>query len=210
MRFLPLSLLASVAFLGCTAPRAFQTKVPAPVVKPAKQVEAERSAADLIARKIETPVELIPVAVSLSNSLGAPEKSLTEVKDFSLAKASSVANADLHASLLQMQRQLETLNHKLTALQGKEIEGTGLSLLGPGTATIVVALIALGILFPPLFTILGFMYRRLRQTTSLIVQQVDSAASDPETQAAVAKMKDSLAKTMDTVHKRVVSNLQKL
>ena len=195
---------------GCVGTRFFQTKVPEPIHKTPQQTEAERQAADLLARKIQTPVELKPVAESLSNSLGKPKYSLADISNFDIGDASAKANADLLIGIGTMQKQLDTLNAKLTSLQGKEIEGTGFSILGPGMATIVIGLIVLGVVFPPAFTIMGILYRRLKQTSSMIVDQIDQAAKDPETAAAVKVMKGELSQKMDMVHKKVVSNLQKL
>lgn len=199
-----------LALCGCSTFRVFQSKVPIPVEKREPQLEAERSAADLIARRIETPVELIPVANSLSRSLGAPKLSLADMPKLTPIAAANIANADLRKGILDLQDQLRTTNTKLAALQGKEIEGTGFSLLGPGVGTIVIGLIVLGVIFPPAFTIMGIMYRRLKQTTGMIVEQIDSASKAPETQEAVAALKTELAKKMDLSHKKVVSSLQKL
>lgn len=205
------AVLAATCLLlvGCTAARIFQDKVPAPVVKQEPQAEAERVAADLIAQKIETPIELKPVAASLSVSLGKPKRSLADVKSFDLPAASKRADGDLQAGIVQMQEQLRQLNLKLVKLQGKEIEGTGVSLLGPGMTTVVIGLIALGVIFPPAFTIMGIMYRRLKGTAAMIVEQVDETAKDPELKPAIAKLKSNLNGLMDSANKRVVHSLQK-
>jgi hypothetical protein len=208
VRFLLCFLLLS--FSGCSTFKVFQSKVPAPILKQENQLEAERSAADLIARRIETPVELIPVAQSLSMSLGAPKLSLADMPKLTPIAASNIANADLRKGILDLQAQLSRTNAKLTALQGKEIEGTGFSLLGPGAGVFVVGLIVLGVVFPPAFTIMAIMFRRLKQTAGMVVEQIDIAAKAPETQEAVAAMKDQLAKKMDISHKKIVSSLQKL
>ena len=206
-------LLVSLLVLpGCSTSfgRFFQAKVPAPVVKQESQVEAERRSADLIARTIETPVELKPIAAALSQSLGAPKTQIKALVLADLPAAYATATKELHAGQVAQQQQLIELNKKLALYAGKEIEGTGISLLGPGTATIVIGLIILGVVFPPAFTIMGIMYRRLKQTTSMIVDQIDVAAKAPETQEAVASLKVELSKKMDLAHKKVVSSLQKL
>lgn len=202
--------LCLVLLTGCSLGRVFQTKVPEPVSKSPQQTEAERSAADLIARKLETPVELKPVATNLSASLGAPKYSLADVSNFNIGSASAHANQNLLDGMLRMQRQLDALNKKLTTLQGKDIEGTGISLLGPGMATIVIGLIVLGVVFPPAFTLMGIAYRRLKQTSSIIVDQIDEAAKAPETADAMKKFKVAVGTKMDLAHKKVVSDLQKL
>lgn len=204
------SLLCVVVLLtSCAVPRIFESKVPAPVVKSESQIEAERQGADLIARKIETPVELKPVAASLSSSLGAPKKSLVDVKVFDLPKAANTADADLRENLVKFQKELDDVNRRLIKLQGKDIEGTGISLLGPGITTIVIGLIVLGVVFPPAFTFLLFAFRRLRSTASLVVNSIESAAAAPETAQAVSAIKSSLSNTMDKLHKNVVLDLKK-
>lgn len=203
------SILAVLLLTGCTAPRFFQSTVPPPVAKPAPQIEAERAAADLLARKLAQPPELIPVAVSLSASLGAPKQSLVDVKSFDLPQAAQHANTDLQAGIVQMQKQLDTLNARLAKLQGKEVEGTGFSVLGPGMATIVIGLIVLGVIFPPAFTLMGFAYRRMKQTAGMIVEQIDATSKAPETVAAIKDIKAKLKDTMGVANKRIVHALQK-
>lgn len=206
MRFLLCFLLLS--FCGCSTLKVFQSKVPAPILKQEKQLEAERSAADLIARRVKEPPELIFVAQSLSQSLGQPKHPIADSQP--LAVAAAKVDTDLRKGIVELQTQLTSTNTKLTALQGKEIEGTGISLLGSGVGMGVIGLIVLGVIFPPAFTIMGIMYRRLKQTASMVVQQIDVAAKDPETADAVAKLKTELKGAMDVSHKKVVSSLQKL
>lgn len=202
--------LCLILLAGCSIARVFQSKVPEPLSKTPQQTEAERSAADLIARKLETPVELKPVASSLSASLGTPKYSLADISHFNIATASERANDDLRDSMRDMQRRLDELNRKLTKLQGKEIEGTGISLFGPGMTTVVIGLIVLGVVFPPAFTLMGIAYRRLKQTSSIIIDQIDHAAKAPETAEAMKSFKTAVSHKMDLVHKKVVSDLQKL
>lgn len=194
---------------GCSSWRVFEAKVPAPVVKQEVQVEAEKAAAELIARKIEKPEELKPVAVSLSASLGLPKKSLVDVRAFDLPVAAEKANDGLQAGILNMQKQLEALNVKLTKLQGKEIEGTGFSLLGPGMSAIVIGLIVLGVVFPPAFTLMGIAYRRLKSTASLVVEQIDETAKEAGNSEAIKTLKSKLNAQMDVAHKQVIHSLQK-
>lgn len=194
---------------GCSIPRLFQLHVPAPVTKADAQIEAERSAADLLARKIETPVELIPVAVSLSSSLGTPKKSLVDVKVFNLPTAAKTADGDLQTGIRDMQEQLRQVNLRLASLQGKPIEGTGISLLGPGMVTIIIALIALGVIFPPAFTFLFMAFRRLRSTTGKIVEGIESISETHEDNKAVSDLKSHLSAAMDVAEKRVVHAFQK-
>jgi len=55
---------------GCSAPqwRVFQSNVPAPLAKSAIQIEAERASADLVARTVTAPPEIIPVVHVLTNA----------------------------------------------------------------------------------------------------------------------------------------------
>lgn len=194
---------------ACTPLHLFQSKVPEPVTPSADQIESQRSAADLIARKIQTPVELIPVAASLSASLGTPRKSLVDVKAFSLPTAATQANTDLQSGIRDMQDQLHSLNVKLTKLQGKDIEGTGFSILGPGMAMVVIGLIVLGVVFPPAFTLLFMAFKRLRSTTGKIVSAIDSVSDEHETSPAITTLKSTLSNVMDRVEKQVVHAFQK-
>jgi len=198
------------ALTGCTPLRLFQTSVPAPITKPSAQIESERQAADLIAQKIETPVELRPVAVSLSASLGAPAHSLLDVKTFSLPAASHAADANLRDGIVQMQAQLAQLNTRLSKLQGKDVEGTGISILGPSTVLIIGGIVVLGVVFPPAFTVLLMLFRRLKATASTIVNNIDDAAKEPASAAAISSLKTRLSADMDQVHKRIVKSLQKV
>lgn len=214
MKTLPLIL---VLFLlsGCFGmPRLFQKKVPAPLEKPPAQVENERRAADLIARAIESPVELIPVAQGLSSSLGKPVKPLhfETIKD--LPKAASISTAELQLSLSAMQKQLDQLNRNLTKYQGMEIEGTGFSLAGPGMVTIAIILIVLAVACPPALTLMAFAYQRMKAAASIVVTEIENASQAPETKAAVAEIKQKIQTAMvkhptqTTALKQVVTNLK--
>lgn len=197
---------------GCSTSfgRFFQAKVPAPILKQEAQVEAERRSADLLAHNILTPPELRFVAIDLSNSLGKPHNPIVVPSAASLPAAATLSTKELDAGIVKAQEQVVDLNKNLTRYAGKEIEDTGVNLLGPGTITILLVLAVLGVIFPPVFTVLSIMYRRLKQTTSTIIDQIDVAAKAPETQEAVSTLKVELSKKMDMAHKKVVSSLQKL
>ncbi len=204
-----LTIFCVLCVSGCDSFRVFQSKVPTPVVKAESQLESERRAADLIARTIETPVELKPVAVTLSASLGTPLKSLVTPTNFSLPLVARTADSDLRTGIATLQTQLTETNRRLTLLQNKPIEGTGISLLGPGMATIVIGLIVLGVVFPPAFTLLFMLFKRLRATTGKIVTAIDNASDTHENNPAVTSIKTELASVMDRVEKQVVHTLQK-
>ena len=211
-----LSVMLSILLVSCSLSplRVFQAKVPPPIVKPPEQVEKERRAADLLARKIETPKELIPVAGALSESLGKPEKPIVADTPAQLIKAADTSTEELRASLVLMQHQLADLNKKLMTYQGKEIEGTGLSLLGPGMTVVVIGLIALAVLCPPALTLMIFAFKRLKAAAGIVVNEVEAASKDPTTQAAVAQIKENISEAMvahpgkTTLLKDVITNLK--
>jgi hypothetical protein len=198
--------LACVCLMaGCQMPqwRVGQKSVPAPVQDSPAKVEAERAAADLIARKIETPAELKPVASQLSSSLGAPSKPITEPD---IAKASEQASDDLRAEIAALQRQVEKQNKFLAKYAGKEIEGTGFNVFGPSMGLIVIGLIALGVACPPLMTLMFFVLRRMKATAGHLVAGVESfSKEEPE---AAEKLKAGLSKAMDSTHKQLVRKLK--
>jgi hypothetical protein len=193
--------LLALSLAGCfSAPqwRVAQAKVPEPIVKSEKQIEAERQAADLIARKIETPVELKPVAQELSSSLGEP------IKDS--PKAPDVALAGLREGQLRQQAQITQLNQRLLKFQGKEIEGTGINLFAPATSLGVVGLIAACIFVPGFLTFVLFFIRRLFATIRVLVSKIqDFESVEPD---AAAKLKDSLSRGMDEAHKAIVRSVK--
>lgn len=181
--------------------RVAQAKVPEPIVKSEKQIEAERQAADLIARKIETPVELKPVAQELSSSLGEPK---APIKD--TPKAPDEALEALRAGQRKQQEQITQLNRRLSKFQGKEIEGTGVDLFAPTTALGVVGLIAACIFVPGFLTFVLFFIRRLFATIRVLVSKIQEfEAEEPE---AAAKLKNSLSRGMDSAHKAMVRSVK--
>lgn len=209
--YIPVNILLTAllaSHLGCSLEptRIFQAKVPPPLIKAPAQIEIERAAADLIARKIEKPTELIAVAQKLSVSLGSPA---TPINEKTLTQSADSATQQIDAAIVSALRRQEAQNLVLQKYQGKEIEGTGLSLLGPGVVTILIALAALGVLCPPALTLLGFAFRRLKSTAGMIVESIDQAAKEPEAKAAVQSIKTELAAKMDLAHKKVVHALQK-
>lgn len=208
------ALLLLFLLTGCSMPRVFQSKVPPPVEDTPQKIEAQREAADLIARKIESPAELIPVAQSLSHSLGSPLRNLVDVKSFDLPTASHQADSNLQQGIRDMQEQLRQVNLRLAKLQGKEIEGTGFSVLGPGMATVVVGLIVLGVACPPALTFLFFVLRRTKAVAGILVNKIEEAAKSPETAAAIATLKSNIGEAIHenpqktTLLKDVITNLK--
>lgn len=186
--------------------RVGQAEVPRPVEKPAVQVEAERQAADLIAKRIEEPVALKPVAANLSASLGAPEHPIpAETKTEDAAKESL---EDLQAGMAKLQAAVVAQNRILARYAGKEIEGTGINLFGPGVTAVVLGLIVLAVVFPPLATILFFMLRRVGGAMSATVAGVEDFIQARQDDDAVKELKAALSKRMDTAHKAIVRKLK--
>jgi hypothetical protein len=212
-----LVLLFALALPGCTSDsfRVFQAKVPPPVEKTAKATENERRAADLIAREIQTPVVLKPVAQGLSESLGKPDNPLPSSTPAELQKSAELSVAELTANVVKLQKQIEAQNKFLAKYAGKEIEGTGFSMFGPGMTVVVLALIALAIFCPPALTLMFFAFRRLKAAAGIVVNEVENAAKSEETKAAVEAIKAKVAESMQkhkqptTLLKGVITNLKK-
>lgn len=198
-------ILISCLFLaGCQLPqwRVFQTKVPEPIVKGPRAVEVERQAADLLAKRIEKPVELIPVAQRLSASLGLPEKPL-EGDTANLAPDTVKA---LEKELLRSQGELAALNKLLEKNEGKEVEGTGINIFGASFSLGVVAIVVLCIMFPPIGLVLWTIFKRLSGALTTTAKGISNYISEnPE---AGEKLKGYLAKTQDAAHKATIRNIK--
>ena len=199
-----LILVTPLALSGCfSVPqwRVAQAKVPTPVVKTEKQTEAERQAADYIARTIETPIALKPVAQELSSSLGEPKAPIKEGP-----KAADQAVAALHRGQLDQQAQIDRLNRLLAKHQGKEIEGTGVNLFAPTTGLGFIGLIAACIFVPGFLTFVLFVIRRAYGTLRVLVTKIrEFEIAEPE---AAAKLTESLGRGMDRSHKLLVRSLK--
>lgn len=210
-----LCILAVLLFAACgSSTRLFQSKVPEPVRKPAAQLEGERQAADLLAKGIEKPQSLVPVAEGLSNSLGKPQKPLPSDTPAQVDTSALKVVASMEANLVKMQKQLDVLNLKLTQFQGKPIEGTGFDFAGPGMMVVIVGLIVLAVACPPVMTLMFFAFRRLKAAASIVVNEMESAAAAPETAEAVKAIKAKVETAMKahpqktTLLKSVVTNLK--
>ena len=209
MRYLLLLIALSSAGCSLVPVRVFKDKVPEPVVKGEKQIEAERQAADLLARVIFEPAELKPVAVSLSASLGAPVKPIPYVAPVDLPKAVEVAGKALHAGQVEIQAKRDKLNEQLAENAGKPIEGTGFSIAGPSAILLVVGFIALLIICPSSIGIFMWAYKRVKGTAKTIVTSLEEAANDPELAESVKVIKEDLSRKMDKKNKKVVLDLKK-
>lgn len=199
-------ILACLCLSGCASMlpqwRLFQKKVPAPIVKPAAQIETERRTADYIARKIEKPEQLVPMAIELSESLGEPEHPITDDLDAAEARMAK----EWHKTLLKSQQQLAELNTLLAKTEGKKIEGTGFNAFGISFGLGTLILIILLVAFPPLGAILWTVFKRVSGALSATARGVaDFIKDNPE---AGEKLKASLAKTQDAVHKQLISKIK--
>jgi hypothetical protein len=205
MKLFTVGILSILMMLsGCLATpqwRVGQATVPIPIVKTEKQVEAERQAADLLARKIQEPAELKPVAVGLSASLGEPKVPLKDTP-----QAPDKAVEALKQGLLLQQEQLAVLNKKLAKYQGKEVEDTGLNLFAPTTGLGLIGLIAACIFVPGFLTFVIFLIRRLFATIRVLVTKIQ--AFEAEEPVAAKKLKDSLSRGMDSQHKDIVRSVK--
>jgi hypothetical protein len=187
---------------GCKTPqlRIFQSKVPAPISKPAAQVEGERQAADYVARTITAPAESVPVAQKLSASLGEPEHRI-EAK--TPEKGSNEAIKSLADGLKENQGQLVLLNERLSKVDGKKIEGTGFNMFGFAVSLPVLGLIALAIFCP---SSIGVMWWLLKKTKGALVATIQGVQDFKESNPDIAvKLNTALAATQDAAHKATIS-----
>jgi len=138
------------------------------------QREAEKTAADYLARNVETPVEAVPVAQGLSNLMGAP---IVPTDD------TAAILRDLRKELAAQQKRLADLEEWISKNQGKSIEGSGWQPFKwiPGTWFLwiigITAFIAIGGL-----PFLVMALRMSRATIRTLVRGVeDIAQSSPDT-----------------------------
>lgn len=181
--------------------RVFQAKVPEPIVKNEAKMEVDRQVADYIARTVENPPELKPLAMSLSESLGHPKKPI-KVED----GAEERLQASLNKALLDTQRQREELNQTLTKTEGKKIEGTGVNVFGFAVSGTVLILIALCVMFPPVAGIIWFIIQRaygaLSRTTKGIGSFMEAHPDGGE------QLKAFLSKTHDSADKNIIKKIK--
>jgi len=187
---------------GCNAPqwRVFQSKVPAPLAKPAIQVEAERASADLVARTVTAPSEIIPVAQKLSYSLGAPEHPITQANQ---ANAAKQAVTSLTMGIVEAQQLRDGLNDKLAKYDGKKIEGTGVNLFGFAVSLPVLGLIVLAIFCPG---VLLWLLANSRGALIATIKGIQSfKAFNP---SASISLNSALDSAQDAAHKALVKKLK--
>lgn len=193
---------------GCTSLmpqwRLFQKKVPAPIVKAPEQIETERQTADYIARTVEQPPQLRPMAAKLSESLGRPKKPIAT--DMTADEADERMMASWQKVLLQSQQQITELNALLAKSEGKKIEGTGVNMFGFSMGGATIALIVICVMFPPVAVILWTIFKRV--SGALTTTAAGIARYVKEHPEAGEELKDTLEKTQDKVHKQVISKIK--
>jgi len=201
-------ILACLLLSGCQSLlpqwRLFQKKVPAPIVKPAAQIETERRTADYIARTVETPPQLKPMAADLSESLGRPEKPIPA--DTTADEAEARMRAEWQKALLKSQQQIDQLNALLAKSEGKKIEDTGINVFGFSVGGAALALIVLCVMFPPVATVLWAVFKRVSGALTSTASGISNFIRDnPD---AGEKLKAALAKTQDAAHKQIISKIK--
>lgn len=199
-----LAIVLCLFLTGCQLPqwRVFQQKVPQPIVKPAQTLEVERQAADLLARRIESPPELIPVAVKLSESLGVPDRPLEGDTQELAPETVRALNRELAAT----KQQIADLNKLLAKNEGKKVEGTGINLFGYSFGLGVIALIALCVMFPPIATILWWVFQRVAGALTRTAKGVnDYIKANPD---QGEKLKTYLSGAQDTVDKQLIKKIR--
>jgi hypothetical protein len=190
---------------ACSVPqmRVFQQEVPKPTEKSQQQIEAERSAADLLARKVTEPAEMIPVAQKLSDSLGVPTHPIA-YEDLNKARGDALDR--LLKGMIKEQNDALELNRKLDKYDGKKIEGTGFNMFGVAVSGPILIIIALCIFFPGTITVIFWILRRVRGT---LVSTVQGIQNFKEENPEVAKaLNNALKGAQDEAHKVLVKKIK--
>jgi hypothetical protein len=199
-------LVAVVLMLtGCTVPqwRVFQKTIPAPVAKSDEQVEGERQAADLIAKTIEEPVALKPVAQGLSESLGKPAKPLDHT---TVAVSSERAVKRLETGVVELRNAREKQDAFLERYQGMEIENTGVNLFGGSVFLSMAAVVALCIFVPGFGSLVLFMIRRMHAAGKQVVEGIEQFKhAEPD---KAAELQEWLSAHMDQAAKAQVKAMR--
>jgi hypothetical protein len=200
-----LLLLCVVLFSGCSMLpqwRVFQKKAPEPIVKTEKATEVDRQAADLIAREITAPIELKPVAIKLSQSLGVPEKPLTG----EIAKVAEDATVAISKELVKVQKERDELNVTLSKIEGKKIEGTGYNIFGFSMSLSVIVLIVLCVMFPPLATVIWWLVKRISGALSRTTKGISNYVKAHPDQGD--KLKSYLSNVHDVADKTIIAKIK--
>ena len=177
---------------GCSM-RIFKAEVPSAIFKTEDHLNSEKVSADYIARTLPQS-EIKQVAVSLSSSLGVPEKSNDNPKQIS---------NNLNSEITKFQSNQKSLNEKLIKYSGKEIEGTGIDISKPFSITAIILLIVAVVAFPSLISLLFYLLKQSRSAIKAITEGIENfSASTPE---SAFRLKQCLSSSMDKKHKQIVS-----
>lgn len=197
--------------------RVFQKEVPDPVTKSEKQIEAERQSADLLARKIEQPVELKPVAQTLSESLGRPENPI-EGED--IGKTSREATKAVSVAVRDYQERRDEQDDWLRRYAGLDIENTGVNLFGGSVVLSLGAVVALMVLVPGFGSLVIFMIRRIYASGKEVVEGIEVfKQAEPDKAAELEewlssymnrKAKNDVAKMREHLSKHAKSNIEEI
>ena len=181
--------------------RIFQAKVPEPIVKNDAKIEVDRQVADYIARTIEQPVQLKPLAASLSESLGHPKKPMAVADD-----SEERLQAMLNKALLDTQRQRDDLNNRLEKTEGKKIEGTGVNVFGFAVSGTVLVIIALCVAFPPIGGVIWFIVQRIYGALSRTTQGIGKFME--ENPDAGERLQSYLSRAHDRADKNIIRKIK--
>lgn len=179
--------------------RVNQKKVPAPYVKTAKDLESERQSALLISEGMREPAALIPVAKSLSRSLGAPTVPIV-ARD--IAEQSILAVSGTSEVVKHVQQARQKQDDFLNKYQGQIIDHTGIDLFAPAGGLGIIGIVALLVFVPGSLSVLLWIIARLRGTVRTVATGIENfKAAHPEIKEEI---NTTLSKAMDEVHKKIV------
>lgn len=185
--------------------RVFQKKLPPPVEQ-SKVTEGQRQAADYIAKKIEKPEELKPVAQELATSLGTPVEPVVDTGDIKADSEKIVET--LRAENADLRKRIEKQAAWLREYQGAKLEGTGFNLTGPLGFLGFFGIIALVVFVPGTLTAAFFVIRRLRSTVQVVSQSIEEFKVDNP--AAAEDLKENyLYPNTDRAHRKVIDREKK-
>jgi hypothetical protein len=180
---------------SCGSFRIFEKDVPSPIRKSEPHKESERQASRMLADRIEKPISAKQLATSLSFSIGQPKEIQTDV---------SKIKTDLEKHSGNYQSNVDSLNVKLAEFEGKKIEGTGIEIGGIINWGMMIGLILLCVLFPPIVSVLFFLFKRASGTLKNVVGGIDDWAKSNDAES----LKEELSKKMDSQHKKLVGKLR--
>lgn len=191
---------ALIAIPGCSVPqwRVGQAEVPEPLPLAGEdQLESWRQGADYVSRNIEEPPAAVEVSQELSRAIGPPKNPEPDPEKVIKRLRRELAEA--------RERQAE-LRRELERHAGKPIEGTGVNLFGFASSGIVIAVVILLVIFPPAFSVVAFVARRMQATATSIVHGIEEwTERNPQ---AGQDLRNHLSRGMDRKEKRTVRKIK--